>query len=77
MKVYFVELSDEPVGTRRVLVPDGPMGIEFELDDGSVINVPLHRNGEDGRLEIRCSEGRLIVRPHVANEVSLSVEKRY
>jgi len=75
MKVYIVELADGRAGTRRVELPKGPLAIEFVLgDEEEVISIPLHDSGEDG-LEVRCPEGRLIVRPDVANQVTLEVRK--
>jgi hypothetical protein len=59
VKVYIVELADGRAGMRRV---------------EEVISIPLHDSGEDG-LEVRCPEGRLIIRPDVANQVTLEVRK--
>lgn len=79
MKVYIVELSDDPdnSGTRRVELPKGPMSIEFDLGDRRVISVSLCEEDDGKRgLEVRCVDGRLVIRPNVSNEVMLDVERR-
>jgi len=73
MKVYIVELADK--GTRRVELPEGPLSIEFELESGDIISVPL--SDEHGGLEVRCPEGRLVIKPDVSNQVTIEVSKRY
>jgi hypothetical protein len=78
MKVYIVELADGRAGTRRVELPKGPLAIEFVLGEGNdrdVISVPLSDDG-DG-LEIRCPEGRLVIKPDVSNQMTVTVENRF
>jgi hypothetical protein len=72
MKVYIVELAEK--GTRRVELPEGPFSIEFELDGGDIISVPLN---DGGGLEVRCPEGRLVIKPDVSNQVTIEVSKSY
>lgn len=76
MNTYELTYGANATPCKRMVNASQPRAtIVFEMDDGTELHCIL----QDNQLEVRSSgshSGRIVVRPNVTNEITVSVEER-